>query len=63
MPFAFKIDDQPDLGSLPIPLPEVGARPFEALDLQNTPQSHLPVSSPCTAKRMDVQSDMLDRCG
>ena len=44
MPFAFKIDDQLDLGSLPMALPEIGAWPLEAHDPQYSPQSHLPVS-------------------
>ena len=63
MPFAYKIDDQLDLGSLPMPLPGISARPFEAHDPQYSPQSHLPVSSPHMAKRMDVQAAMLDWSG
>lgn len=63
MPFAFKIHNQLDLGSLPMPLPGTGVRPFETYDPQYSPQSHLPVSSLCAAKRMDVQGAVIDRSG
>ena len=40
MPFT---PDQHDLGSVPVPLPDVGVQPFGVGDPQYSPHSHLPV--------------------